>query len=142
MRFFFIALSIFIGTYAFAQEAQTERLTLKVGDKFEILGIKGKLYEVYGADRRDPCWESDKGEVTEALVAYVEFKYNRRKVSINLCNQQVQEAEGKPTKTHYKTEKFKGKDAVVGLALAEVIEGKKENKIVLEFVKEPLPEED
>ena len=139
MKSIFLFSTIFL-SILFAQ-AQTETITLQVGDKFEVLGVSGKLFEVYGPSKRDKCGKSDKGKMLVASVAYVEFKYNKKKVSVELCNQQVEVAEGKPTETFYTAQKFKGKDAVVSLALKEVKESKKQNLIVLEISKEPLPVE-
>ena len=135
----FLLLLLMLGIASFFVKAQTETLTLHVGDKFEVLGLKGKLFEVYGPGINDDCNKSEYGKVVVASVAYVEFKYTSGgKVSTELCNQQVQMKETGEIKVFYTPQKFKAKDGIISLSLTKVSEGKKENLITLEISKEPL----
>lgn len=147
MRYTFILSLIILSTSVFAQrrgsepvtEEVTKKLKLYVGDKFEELGLEGKLFELYKPRGGESCGKTEKGKkITNAAIAYVEFKYQGKKVSSELCYQRLL-VNGKE-EINYTTERFRAKDSILSISVHDI--NNEEGLVTFVIVKSPLPPEE
>ncbi len=147
MRYTFFLSFIILSTAVFAQkrgaepvtEEVTKELKLYVGDKFEELGLEGKLFELYAPRGGESCGKAKKGQkITNAAIAYVEFKYQGRKVSSELCYQRLL-IDGKED-VNFTTERFKAKDSILAISVQDI--NNEEGLVTFVITKSPLPPEE
>lgn len=147
MRYVFFLSLLILSSVVFAQkrgaepvtEEVTKKLKLNVGDKFEELGLEGKLFELYAPRGGESCGKTEKGKkITNAAIAYVEFKYQGKKVSSELCYQRLL-SNGKE-EVNYSTESFRAKDSILSISVHDI--DNEAGIVTFVITKSPLPDDD
>lgn len=146
MRYVLFLSLIIISSTVFAQkrgaepvtEEVTKKLKLYVGDKFEEMGLEGKLFELYAPRGGESCGKAQKGQkITNAAIAYVEFKYQGKKVSSELCYQRLL-VNGKE-EINFTTERFRAKDSILSISVEDI--NNEEGIVTFVITKGPLPDD-